>query len=89
VKRLAKSLAAFSLLLSVASILTCELGVRHEISKIPPERRAQMSDFDWIGDEWIALGMLIFLAAFLSAAVALSIWLIDRSRSKKARAGTN
>ena len=54
--RAVKSLLLVSLLLLAASFATCRFGVRHEINKIPPETRARMADFDWIGAEWIMRG---------------------------------
>jgi len=47
-----------------------------------------MSDFDWIGIEWVVAGYLILLFATLSAITALTIWLIDRSRAKRESAQT-
>jgi hypothetical protein len=82
-KSVAKVLIALSLLLSIASLATGYFGVRHEIDKIPPEIKARMSDFDWIGIEWIAGGLIIFAFALISAITGLTIWLIDRSRAKK------
>jgi hypothetical protein len=82
-KSVAKILIAPSLLLSIASLATCHFGVQHEIDKIPPEIKARMSDFDWIGIEWIARGSIIFVFAAISAITALTIWLIDGRRAKK------
>jgi hypothetical protein len=83
-KRLVKILAAFSLLLSAVSFATCQFGVQYEINKIPPEMRSRMSDFDWIGFEWIIRGTLIFFVAVISAAIALSMRIV----AKRKRAGT-
>jgi hypothetical protein len=87
-KRLAKSLVALSLLLSIASFVTCHFGAQHEINKIPPEIRARMSDFGWIGVEWIGIGTLILFVAIISAVIALSVWLINQRHARRARAGT-
>jgi hypothetical protein len=83
-KSVAKILIALSLLFSIASLATCHFGVQHEINKIPPEIKSQMSDFDWIGIEWIAGGSIIFVFAAILAITALTIWLIDRRRSERA-----
>jgi hypothetical protein len=82
-KSVAIFLIAISLLLSIASLATCHFGVQHEIDKIPPEIKAQMSDFDWIGIEWIAGGSIIFVFAAISAITALTLWLIDRRRGER------
>ncbi|HMV49355.1 MAG TPA: hypothetical protein PLD20_00030 [Blastocatellia bacterium] len=79
----AKRLVWISALFLVASLATCHFGVQHEINKIPPEIRAQMSDFDWIGSKWIFRGMGILAVAIIFAATALVLWLIQRRRIKK------
>jgi hypothetical protein len=53
-------------ILTLASIITCDFGMSSAVRKIPPERRAKMSDTDWVGAEWA-------LAAFLGEAGALAI----------------
>ena len=58
-------------LLMVAALATCQLGVDHEIAKIPAEQRAGMSDTDWIGAEWIFRGMAIGAAGAAVLVVAL------------------
>jgi hypothetical protein len=73
-------LFALSFLLMLASFATCHYGVQHEISKIPPETRARMSDFDWIGVEWIERGMIVLFVAIILACVALTMWLRGRRR---------
>jgi len=40
--------------------------------QIPADRRARMADFDWIGVEWIAGGVLMMIAG-------LAGWLITRN----------
>jgi hypothetical protein len=79
-KNLHRILFAVSLLLIVASWATCHYGVEHEIGKIPPETRAGMSDFDWIGREWIGRGMIILFVAVVLDCVALMMWLRGRRR---------
>jgi hypothetical protein len=82
-KRLVKSLVALSLLLSIASFATCHFGVQHEFSKIPPELRSGMSDFDWIGVHWIGIGTLILFFAIISAITALSVWILTSVKPGK------
>jgi hypothetical protein len=79
-RNLQRVLVVLSLLLMVTSWTTCHFGVEHEINKIPAEHRAQMTDFDWIGAEWIMRGMLIFLASMIAASAALYLWIIRRRR---------
>lgn len=60
-----RTLLLVSLLLFVASWVTCYFGVQHEINKIPPDVRARMGDTDWVGVEWINRGMLLEGIAFI------------------------
>lgn len=83
-KRPFRFLVTLSLVLTAASFATCIFGVEHEINKIPPERRAAMSDFDWIGIEWIFLCMAIQAVAVLLAATAFVLWFLQRRRAKRA-----
>lgn len=58
---------------------TCYFGVDYEIAQIPEEQREAMDDFDWIGVEWIARGMVIIGAALILGVVGLiRWWRIDR-----------
>lgn len=58
-------------------------GPQYEISKIPPAIRSQMSDTDWIGVEWIALGMILAVVALGCFILA---WLLDwRARKSQSR----
>jgi hypothetical protein len=57
-------------LLLLVAMATCHFGVRYEIDQIPEEQRKQMTDFDWIGSEWILCGMEIAALAFLVGGVA-------------------
>jgi hypothetical protein len=59
------------LFLTIASFATCHFGVNHEISKIPPEVRAGMQDFDWVGVKWIKRGMILELTAIISLVAGL------------------
>lgn len=78
-KKSIKILLFISVLLTVSAFATCYFGVESEISKIPAERRAVMSDFDWIGVNWIAFGTIILLSAALSASFAIIIWFRNRN----------
>jgi hypothetical protein len=79
-RKLYRVLFGLSLLLVIASWATCHFGVEHEIGKIPAEQRALMADFDWIGAEWIGLGVTIFLAGALAAILALILRMIRKRR---------
>jgi di/tricarboxylate transporter len=66
-------------LLLLAAMVTCHFGVHYEIQQIPEEQRKQMTDFDWIGSEWIFCGMEIAALAFFVGAVAgIRQWLRAR-----------
>jgi hypothetical protein len=64
--------------LLLAAMLLFLIGPEHEISKIAAAQRAQMTDFDWIGVEWIERAFYTFLASLTCAAVAY--WLRGRER---------
>lgn len=44
-------------------LLALLFGRDYKISKIQPEIRAHQADTDWIGEEWLGLGMVFMLAA--------------------------
>lgn len=67
-----RNLLLVALLLWLSGVAACELGVRHEIAKIPAEQRARMTDTDWVGAEWIFRGMVIGSVALLIAAAAVA-----------------
>lgn len=69
------------LLLTIASLATCHFGVQHEINKIPFEVRSKMTDFDWVGVEWITLGMFIQIAAFICLALAISLYIFQQMKN--------
>lgn len=73
-KRHIKILLFSFLLLTVVSFATCHFGVQHEINKIPPETREKMKDFDWVGIEWIGLGMIAEFFAVVCLMLALVFW---------------
>ena len=58
-KALGNGLLITGFALLAAAWTIARLGVGHEIAKIPPETRAQMTDFDWIGMEWVARAMVV------------------------------
>ena len=53
-----KRITVAALLLFVIGFCLFLVGPQYEIHKILSEGRARMADFDWIGVEWIAAGML-------------------------------
>ena len=74
------------LLLTIVSLATCHFGVQHEINKIPPEIRSKMTDFDWIGVEWIKFGVFIQTIALICLVLAISLYsfrLLKNKRSKQ------
>lgn len=79
-----KGLLAASVLLTLGDCTVSYFGVEYEINKIPPAKRALMSDFDWVGFEWIMLGMLLQAIAFLLVFIALYRWFRQR-RNKQFR----
>lgn len=79
-RRIIKILLGTSVVFVFASYASCKFGVQHEINKIPPEVRAGMSDFDWIGFEWIALGAIALVGAILLAMIATVLWMMQRQR---------
>ena len=77
-----RSLRYSAALLLVASGLTCFVGPRYAVSRLSPAQRHSMTDTDWIGVEWIGIGMLLFAVAvvLILAAVVTS----RRARRSKA-----
>lgn len=65
--------AVFLLVLALAGGF---FGPRYEISKIPQAQRDKMSDFDWIGAEWVGVALLMLVAASL---VGLTACIRERS----------
>ena len=37
-----------------------------------------MSDFDWVGSQWVELGLVVFIVAIIAAVAALVLWTIRR-----------
>src|SRR5262245_3259820 len=69
-----------SIFFCVLSLSTCLLGPMYEARKIPPEIRGRMTDTDWIGVEWVAIGGILFLLGLAIAVGGLAIWYRQRHR---------
>lgn len=70
------------LLLTTTSLATCHFGVESEIGKIPAEIRAGMSNFDWIGINWIFYGTIIQIVAFVFLFIGTILFLKSKKRTK-------
>ncbi len=68
-KRSTRTFIGISLALLLGSMGTCYFGVRYAENQIPTDVRAQMTDTDWVGSEWITRGMCLFLLGFSSWSV--------------------
>jgi|GEM_PF-5063536 len=78
-RRIQTTLLWLAILLMIGSSLTCRLGVKYEISKIPLEKRQQMADFDWIGIDGFVVGMAVFVfAGFLFSTSMILILRLKR-----------
>jgi hypothetical protein len=73
------SLLSF-LILTVISLSICYFGVEYEINKISPEIRSKMTDFDWIGIEWIRLGILIQIVAIVCLIPAIRFYVFNHRK---------
>ena len=67
------ALLVSGLTLCILSLATCQLGVRHEVNKIPAERLAQMGDHDWVGVYWIGLSLAIFAVGVVCLIVGFAL----------------
>ena len=72
VKLLGRTLFALAFTTMVAGVATCYFGIQHEIAKIPPEQRARMTDTDWVGVEWVALGSTIFAGGIVVLVITIA-----------------
>lgn len=81
-KRFGWLLILVGLMAIMAGIIVAKVGVESAISEIPQEQREQMDDFDWIGVEWIARGILFWLWA-IGALVVGAVALVFRPRLRK------
>jgi hypothetical protein len=68
-KRWGKNLLLTGIILFVAATTMCVVGTQYEISQIPPEQRAKMTDTDWVGAEW---GLRAFFVQILGLVVGLA-----------------
>jgi hypothetical protein len=48
-------------------------GTQHEIARIPLTQREQMTDFDWIGEEWIMRGECMIGVAVILATIGFLV----------------
>jgi hypothetical protein len=82
------ALVAIAVLLVAAGTATCVVGVRHEISQNPAAQRAQMTDFDWIGVEWIELGAPVVLLGTILGGVGVARGVVPyRRRTQREQEG--
>jgi hypothetical protein len=65
----------------LGGVATCYFGVDHEIVKIPPEIRARMTNTDWVGTEWVLLGMVISAGGICILVIAFAFRAWVRSRA--------
>ena len=76
--KISKKLLALATAIAVFSFALAVGGTKYEISKIPAEQRASMSDFDWIGADWVGVGILFLAIALILSLAALAIWFKHR-----------
>lgn len=74
-----------SVILFALACATCHFGVEHEISKIPPDVRARMSDTDWVGAQWVFRGMGIWALSLSSLLVSVILRLFQKNRIRNNR----
>ena len=65
----------------LGGVATCYFGVDHEIARIPLEIRAGMTDTDWVGSEWVLLGMVISAGGICILVIAFAFRAWVRSRA--------
>jgi hypothetical protein len=61
------------------------LGPRYEVRRIPPQQRAQMADYDWVGVQWIERAAYAFAGCVLCAGAGYVNQRRYRRRLTKAR----
>ena len=81
--RIVRGLFALAAIVFIAGVGTCYFGVDHEIAKIPPHIRASMTDTDWVGTEWVALGMAISGGGIAILVIAFAFRARVRSRTQR------
>ena len=79
-KRVSRILFLLAGTVFLGGVATCYFGVDHEIAKIPPEIRAEMADTDWLGSEWVLLGMVISAGGICILVIAFAFRAWARSR---------
>lgn len=72
-----------SLLLLVASLATCYLGVNYAVRQQFPEGVPPGQDTDFLGLGWVVHGMILMLVAIVAGLAALVLRSIQRDRSRK------
>jgi hypothetical protein len=80
-KRVIRILLGGSLLLFVASLSTCYLGVGHAIRQQYPNGVPPGQDTNWIGVECIGRGIILMLAAIAAIISATGLWLFQRYKN--------
>jgi len=83
-KRVTRFLFLLAGTVFLSGVATCYFGVDHEIGKIPPEIRAGMADTDWVGTEWVLLGMVISGGGICLLVIAFVFRAWARSRAAAA-----
>jgi hypothetical protein len=83
-KRWGKALILVSAVLLTAGITMCNVGIQYEISQIPPEQRAQMTDTDWVGAEWGIRAVFLELVGLLLGLAGVALLIIQRWQCKRA-----
>jgi hypothetical protein len=76
-----KALVVTAVVVLVAAVLTCQLGVQREIDAIPEATRTRMVDFDWVGVQWIERGMWVGVAGLVIGAVGMVLLLKQRRKN--------
>ena len=72
-----------SLLLLVASLATCYLGVDYAVRQQFPEGVPPGQDTDFLGLGWVVRGMILMLVAIVAGLIALVLRSIQRDRNRK------
>ena len=81
-KRWGKALVLIAAVLFTLGITMCTVGRQYEVSQIPPEQRAQMTDTDWVGAQWGIRAIFVELIALLLGLAGGAMLLIHWRRSK-------
>ncbi len=74
-----KYLTGVAVVLGAFAIALLFGGPRYAISQLPPTQRANMSDFDWIGVEWVEGA---FVVGVLAVAVATSAFWVHSTQRR-------